>query len=183
MLDLNNHFETYTGETHARWGEHREDYHSAAMSQDQLAVPSSRLFKVFKGQIWKRRLHSSLGQQKMQSWLQRRDSLTGTECLHRAAQVELWLLREETLEEQKQGAGIAAASPALQGLAPRPVPARGGSRARPQPLPPGRPLLHRGGCTTCPKPLGQKVGAASPCRCRKPTQRHSIAGGGRGRMN
>lgn len=38
-------------------------------SQDQLAVPSARSFKVFKGQIWKRRLHSGLGHQKMQSRL------------------------------------------------------------------------------------------------------------------
>lgn len=69
----------------------------------------------------------------------------GIVCLHTVTQMDLWLLREVKVEEQKQGAGIAAASPELQGLAPWPVPAGGGSRARPQPLPPGRPLLHRGG--------------------------------------
>lgn len=55
----------------------------------------------------------------------------GVACLHTVTQMDLWLLREVKVEEQKQGAGIAAASPELQGLAPWPVPAGGGSRARP----------------------------------------------------
>lgn len=46
MLDLNNHFETYTGEIHAQWGEHREDYHSTAMEPGSAG---SAKLKVIQG--------------------------------------------------------------------------------------------------------------------------------------
>lgn len=86
----------------------------------------------------------------------------GIACLHTVTQMELWIIREVKMGEQKQGAGVAAASPELQGLAPWPVPARRGSRARPQPLPTGRPLLHRGGMHNLPKAPGTESGSHFP---------------------
>lgn len=69
MLDLNNHFEMYTGETHAQWGEHREDYRFTAMEPGSAGSAKLKVIQGLQRAIWKRRLHSGLGHQKMQSRL------------------------------------------------------------------------------------------------------------------